>query len=632
MDKRSILAMAAMMIVVTIWLIYNSVNQQPPPLKDAEKGRESTTITQKPAEEPKPAVDTIIKETPVIPDTVSKFEKFGVFAPFTKGNDEFITIENDLVKIVMSKKGATIKGWTLKNYKSWNGQPTQLIWNRGGELYMTFLTKENKKIDTRDLYFTLNNTSGYYKLHGERTLTLTARIDIGNDTSIVKTFKFYGNKYMFDAGVSLSNMDAIIPTRGYNFVWSDGLRYQEMSSVDESAEALAMASISGDVEEINADGADPVISSPHGYIDFVAVKTKYFGAAIIPYPEQSFDGTVDMLGTMYHAKNSGMVEKYTVSLRIPYKEPQQEQLFRVYIGPLEYDLMREYGLMNLMNFGWRIIVRPIGEYFMMPIFRFLYNLIGNYGIALIVFSLLMKIILHPLSIQQLRSAQKMKLLQPEMQKIRERLPDDQQAQQKETMKLYSEYGINPMSGCLPLLLQMPVLYALWSVLRVAIDLRQAPFVFWITDLSLPDTVFTLPFVFLGIKHLSGLALAMGITMFIQQKMTVTDPKQKALVYMMPIMFTLMFSNFPSGLNLYYFMFNLFSIAQQVYINKYSRKRLTLDQLKKMPKKEGWLQKKMREAQGIAESRGKSLPSKYTDTLSKKDGRPQQQRSRKRKKK
>ncbi|OGU11007.1 MAG: hypothetical protein A2X61_00600 [Ignavibacteria bacterium GWB2_35_12] len=632
MDKRSILAMAAMMIVVTIWLIYNSVNQQPPPLKDAEKGRESTTITQKPAEEPKPAVDTIIKETPVIPDTVSKFEKFGVFAPFTKGNDEFITIENDLVKIVMSKKGATIKGWTLKNYKSWNGQPTQLIWNRGGELYMTFLTKENKKIDTRDLYFTLNNTSGYYKLHGERTLTLTARIDIGKDTSIVKTFKFYGNKYMFDAGVSLSNMDAIIPTRGYNFVWSDGLRYQEMSSVDESAEALAMASISGDVEEINADGADPVISSPHGYIDFVAVKTKYFGAAIIPYPEQSFDGTVDMLGTMYHAKNSGMVEKYTVSLRIPYKEPQQEQLFRVYIGPLEYDLMREYGLMNLMNFGWRIIVRPIGEYFMMPIFRFLYNLIGNYGIALIVFSLLMKIILHPLSIQQLRSAQKMKLLQPEMQKIRERLPDDQQAQQKETMKLYSEYGINPMSGCLPLLLQMPVLYALWSVLRVAIDLRQAPFVFWITDLSLPDTVFTLPFVFLGIKHLSGLALAMGITMFIQQKMTVTDPKQKALVYMMPIMFTLMFSNFPSGLNLYYFMFNLFSIAQQVYINKYSRKRLTLDQLKKMPKKEGWLQKKMREAQGIAESRGKSLPSKYTDTLSKKDGRPQQQRSRKRKKK
>jgi len=624
--------MAAMMIVVTIWLIYNSVNQQPPPLKDAEKGRESTTITQKPAEEPKPAVDTIIKETPVIPDTVSKFEKFGVFAPFTKGNDEFITIENDLVKIVMSKKGATIKGWTLKNYKSWNGQPTQLIWNRGGELYMTFLTKENKKIDTRDLYFTLNNTSGYYKLHGERTLTLTARIDIGKDTSIVKTFKFYGNKYMFDAGVSLSNMDAIIPTRGYNFVWSDGLRYQEMSSVDESAEALAMASISGDVEEINADGADPVISSPHGYIDFVAVKTKYFGAAIIPYPEQSFDGTVDMLGTMYHAKNSGMVEKYTVSLRIPYKEPQQEQLFRVYIGPLEYDLMREYGLMNLMNFGWRIIVRPIGEYFMMPIFRFLYNLIGNYGIALIVFSLLMKIILHPLSIQQLRSAQKMKLLQPEMQKIRERLPDDQQAQQKETMKLYSEYGINPMSGCLPLLLQMPVLYALWSVLRVAIDLRQAPFVFWITDLSLPDTVFTLPFVFLGIKHLSGLALAMGITMFIQQKMTVTDPKQKALVYMMPIMFTLMFSNFPSGLNLYYFMFNLFSIAQQVYINKYSRKRLTLDQLKKMPKKEGWLQKKMREAQGIAESRGKSLPSKYTDTLSKKDGRPQQQRSRKRKKK
>jgi YidC/Oxa1 family membrane protein insertase len=225
----------------------------------------------------------------------------------------------------------------------------------------------------------------------------------------------------------------------------------------------------------------------------------------------------------------------------------------------------------------------------------------------------------------------MKLLQPEMQKIREKYPDDNQAQQKETMKMYSEYGINPMSGCLPLLLQMPVLYALWSVLRVAIELRQAPFVLWITDLSLPDIIFTMPFEFIGIKHFSGLALLMGITMFIQQKMTITDPKQKALVYMMPVMFTLMFSSFPSGLNLYYFMFNLFSIVQQVYINKYSRKRLSLDQLKKMPKKEGWLQKKMREAQNIAESRGKTLPSKYTDTL-KKDGRPQQQRPQKRKKK
>jgi YidC/Oxa1 family membrane protein insertase len=154
---------------------------------------------------------------------------------------------------------------------------------------------------------------------------------------------------------------------------------------------------------------------------------------------------------------------------------------------------------------------------------------------------------------------------------------------------------------------MPILYALWSVLKAAIDLRQANFALWITDLSLPDSIFTLPFPILGISSLSGLAIAMGATMFIQQKMTITDPKQKALVYMMPIMFTLMFSNFPSGLNLYYFMFNLLGILQQVYMNKFSKNKLTLADLKRMPKKEGWIARKMREAQEIAASQGRTIP-------------------------
>ena len=170
------------------------------------------------------------------------------------------------------------------------------------------------------------------------------------------------------------------------------------------------------------------------------------------------------------------------------------------------------------------------------------------------------------------------------------------------MKIYSEYGINPAGGCLPLLLQMPILYALWALFSGSIDLRQAYFGLWMTDLSRPDIILELPFTIplLNLTHFTGLALLMGITMFIQQKMTVTDPRQKNMAYMMPIMFTLMFANFPAGLNLYYFMFNLLSIGQQFYINKLSPKKLTLEDLKRMPKKEGWLQKKMKEAQQIAE--------------------------------
>jgi len=137
------------------------------------------------------------------------------------------------------------------------------------------------------------------------------------------------------------------------------------------------------------------------------------------------------------------------------------------------------------------------------------------------------------------------------------------------MKLYQTYGINPAGGCLPMLLQMPILFALFTFFNVAIELRHEPFIWWITNLSSPDVIFTLPFKIplFGVSSVSGLALLLGITMFLQQKQTVKDPSQAAMVYLMPIMFTLMFMNFSSGLNLYYLMFNLFSIAQQEIYNR-----------------------------------------------------------------
>ncbi len=227
--------------------------------------------------------------------------------------------------------------------------------------------------------------------------------------------------------------------------------------------------------------------------------------------------------------------------------------------------------------------------------------------VILIFSLIMKLLLYPFTITQMRSAQKMQLIAPEMQAAKEKYKDDPKLQQQETMKIYSQYGVNPAGGCLPLLLQMPILYALWSVMSNVIDLRQADFIFWIHDLSLPDYIIEFPFSILGITHLSGLSLMMGITMFLQQKMTVVDPRQKAMVYMMPVMFTLMFSYFPAGLNLYYLTFNVLGIAQQYWMNNFSKKKLTLEDLKKAPKKEGWFQRKMREAQEMAQAQGKIPP-------------------------
>lgn len=643
MDKRNLLALVLITIIITGWLFWqsmNSVKQRPEDTLRDTTGQVVPT-REKPDKDmiPSKSDPTARVEEPieVAEDTTGTQNPdliYGrYFSQFASGKREIVTIETELVKAVISSKGATILRWELKDFKKWDGEPTQLLWEKGGgQLYPKFLTSDAKKIDTRNLFFELDNQKDYYKIKGDQKLTLTAKLDLGNNKSLIKRYTFHGNTYTIDTEIKLENLDDVLhSSRGYEYYWSGGLRYQEKNSVDESNEALVMASLGGEIEEIDASDIGEDVGTGNsgltGRIEYTAIKTKYFTAAIMPVPNGSFDGTVDLWGTSREIlkgaqKYNSTVEYYDMSYRIPYNGGVRTDSFRVYIGPIDYDIVKDYGLEQVVNLGWKWIVRPIGEYFMLPIFRFIHNFIPNYGFAIIIFSLLMKILLYPLSIQQMQSARKMKLLAPEMEKLREKYKDDQSQQQKETMKLYSEYGINPAGGCLPLLLQMPILYALFTIMRTAIDLRQADFMLWITDLSVPDTLIDLGFKLplIGLDQFSGLALLMGITLFFQQKLTITDPRQKAMVYMMPVMFTLMFSAFPAGLNLYYFVFNLFGIIQQIYINKYSKNQPTLADLKKSPKKEGWLQKKMREAQEITEARSNPGSGKpYQSKKKKKSG-------------
>jgi YidC/Oxa1 family membrane protein insertase len=609
MDKKSIIAIVLITIILTIWTFYISVREVPPPTSSKHAPKDTTAIPTQ--------VENIQKDTSVAisSDSLNIVNEYGKeFARFVGGIENIITIENDLIKAKISSKGATILSWNLKKFKTWNGHPSQLIWAKGGTPSLRFNTRDNLVIDDRNLnYVFVNNQSSYSKISGDDSLVLLASIEFAPGHSITKKYIFYGNKYHFRTEIVLDNVDEYINPRGYLLQWYDGLRYQEANSIDESSEAKAIASFNGEIEELDATSQEPAQISPSGKLDFVAVKTKYFTAAIIPTPYQSYDGTVRISGYSKPVEDNGTIEKYNITLGFPYRGGYQKKEFDIYIGPIDYGIVHEYGISAVVNFGWRFLVRPIGEYFMLPIFKLIYYFIGNYGISIIIFALLMKIILYPLSISQMRSAQRMQLLAPEMTKIREQYKDDHQKQQQAIMKLYSEYGINPMGGCLPLLLQLPILYALWAVLRTAIELRQAPFILWITDLSLPDYIINMPFPIFGIKHISGLAILMGVTLFLQQKMTLTDPRQKAMIYILPILFVFLFSNFPSGLNLYYFMFNLFSIAHQTYLNKYSKKKLTLADLKRAPKKEGWFQRKLREAQEIAESQGRRLPGQPPST-------------------
>ncbi len=610
MDKNNLIGLVLITLIVTGWLVWSSVNEKPVPTELEEKPDSTEEVVEK-------AAPPEIEETSV-ESKQDAMQVYGeTFAPFATGDYEVITVETDKVIAKLSTKGGDIIEWKLKDYEKWDDVQTQLIREREGELYLSFLTYDNKKIDTRDLYFDIDNDKSYYRISGGKPLTLTATLEPEPGKKIIKKFTFHGDKYHVDNKIILQNMDKIIPNRGYNYIWSGGLAYQEKNSVDESSQAKAMVQMYGEVEDLDATEEEIQEKSATGVIDYVGIKIKYFGMAIIPQPYRDMDGTVDMAGRTLKfskpkMKYNSTLETYDVSVRVPYRGGTQTQDFKVYIGPLEYDVVHAYGLEKMIYFGFEFGIRQIGEFFLRPIFTFIHDIIPNYGIVLIIFSILIKILLYPLSVQQMRSAAKMKLLAPEMQRIRDKYKDDNTKQQQEIMKMYSKYGVNPMGGCLPLVLQMPILFALWQFLRSSIQLRQESFILWIHDLSTPDVLFELPFKFIFIDHISGLALLMGITMFIQQKLTITDPRQKGMVYIMPVMFTLLFSNFPAGLNLYYFFFNIWSILQQVYINNFSKNKPTLEEMKKSPKKEGWFAKKMREAQEIAESQGKTAPGKYSD--------------------
>lgn len=596
MDRNNITAFILIAIVVGGYMFYTSSNQKPLTNKNLK-----ALQTQQAIEDQSKNTQTA-PEIKQAPDSAFSSDRFGkFFSKFYTKSTDIVEIETDLYKAKISSRGATILRFELKNFKKWSGYQTQLINDSLGEFSMSFLTLDGKRVDTRDLSFVFDEeTKNNIVLKGKESFTLKARLKIAEGKEIIRTIKFVGNEYILDHNIELVNLDDVIPQRGYNLAWHNGLRYQEENSVDESSEAHAMTSRGGELEELKVDEDKKKESTQTGKVDFTAVKIKYFMAAIIP---NDFDGTTDLAGSREHHSDNGLVEKYEMNYRIPYKGGVQTNSFKTYIGPLEYETVNKYGLGRTINFGWWII-RYIGEYFMMPIFNFLHKFIPNFGITIIIFSIFMKLVLYPLSITQMKSVAKMKLLQPEMDKLRAKYKDDQTASQKATMALYGEYGINPMGGCLPLLLQMPILYSLWAVLRTNIELRQSSFIWWMTDLSVPDVIFNFGFSFLGISFISGLSLLMGITMFFQQKMSVTDPNQKGMVYIMPVMFTFMFSSFPAGLNLYYFMFNVWSISHQYWINNHSSSTLTLAEMKAAPKKEGWFQKKMKEAQALAEEQGK----------------------------
>jgi YidC/Oxa1 family membrane protein insertase len=567
MDKQSTIGFVLIAAVLMAWMWYSSPKQNAnkQELRSAtEKVKDSVHAS---GASPAPMQAAVSRKEASTPhDTLGKY-----FAAAASGAEHFITIETDNYRAVLSTRGGVIRSWELRKYKTWDGRPVELVAAAAqGDFSLLFNTTDGKLINTRNLFFdTPVRSSQNIVLTGTDEYTASFVLKVGNG-AIVKTLKFKNGDYTFDASVTLNGMQQIIANYEYQIIWESGLQYAEHNSVDESQSAKAFAYAGGELTEIDAakEGEAPV-SNTNGSTDWVAARTKYFAVAMISTDKKAQGAYLE--GRHQLAPNGGAMEHYSVGLKVPYKNGTEETAtFTVFLGPLDFTLIKSYGrgLDNILSMGWSWI-RPLNNYIFMPLFGLIHLVVPNYGIVIIIFSILIKVALHPLNKNSMKSMKKMQALQPMMEELKAKYKDEPAKMNEQVMKLYKDYGVNPAGGCLPLLLQMPILYALYTLFTASINLRQANFFWWITDLSVPDVIVKLPFTvpLFGMTAISGLAFFMGITMFIQQKMTVTDPRQKSMVWMMPIMMWLLFNSFPSGLNLYYFVFNILSIGQQMIVNK-----------------------------------------------------------------
>ena len=617
MDRNTTIAFILIGAILVLWFYFNT-----PSPEDIQKGKPADTTAVKIdsssiiKEKKEAAVDTVNlqKNKPVTVESDSL--RYGKYFAASSEKEKIITIENKYVLIEFSTKGANIRKYYLKQFNNWysansrDGEDfykthVQLIdYSEGDPYNLSFVTSDGKAISTSDLVFNSDSVKSKYKIAEKDSLVLSFRLSAGDNSYIVKKFTFYGNKYSFESEIDLVNMTNLISNNSYDLVWNSGLRFVEENSVDEANYSDASVYYGGEQVIVDASSVgEKVTKDFNGRVDWIAVRNKYFAAIIAPKDPDAVNGAY-IEGNRKSVGKNGLKEDYSLRINVPFKNTDFEKSsFTVYMGPVDYDRLKEYGekftaIVDFGSFfGLKFIVRPIAEYVLLPLFNFLHTFIPNYGFVIIVFSLIIKFVLYPLTKTSYQSMKKMQLLQPKIAEIKEKYKDDAQKLNKETMKLYQTYGVNPAGGCLPLVLQMPIFIALWGLFKTAIELRQQPFILWIKDLSAPDVITQLPFKLplFGIDQISGLALLMGVTTFVQQKMSVKDPKQAGLVYIMPVMLTIMFMSFPSGLNLYYFMFNVFSIAQQYYIN-HKHDGMELVPVKNPNKKKGFMSKLMEAAE------------------------------------
>jgi len=467
-----------------------------------------------------------------------------------------VTIDTDFFTASLTENGGAIESFVLKDYKETiesDSPGMQLVKVDGSQGYpMQFSWGSVAPANT---FYEAGETE--LKFQGKTgTVRMVGR---GNGLEIVKNYTFSKDSYLVELSVSVKNISSSV-LQGAASLHQSNVPFRKSKTKSRYNFSGPAYYMNQSLVEMKSKLYKEGSATVNGEMDWVGYESTYFISAILPQKESARTMTVQSLG------EDGI--KMHINSTLDTLQPGEEKVYtyKLFLGPKKLDILKSVGsnLNKAVNFGWfDVIAQPT-----LYLLNFFHGIFKNYGIAIILVTVIFKAVFWPITQKGLKSMKNMQKLQPKMAKLKEKYKDDPAKMNQEVMNLYKTYKVNPLGGCLPMVLQIPVFFALYKVLLMCIELRHAPFMLWITDLSAPDR---LP-IGVDIPYVGGipvLTLLMGASMFLQQKMTPTtaDPTQAKIMMFLPVLFTFMFVNFASGLVLYWFVNNLLAIFQQQMINR-----------------------------------------------------------------
>jgi len=576
MDRNQTIGLVLIAVILIVYSLVFRPPSQEEPLEFADTASVEQVNPGTPVQETQPT--EVIDQSE---NTSELSSKFGPFAAAMQGEEQSFVIETEKAKYTFSNKCSRIKTVDLTEYLTFDKKPLILFDETTAQQALNIVTTKGI-IDLNSLYFSTNSSDKTVSANGSTTVKFVA--NLGDGSSVEKTYTISSEKYDIDYQIKINGLRNSIISDDATLVWSDTMKRFEKNLEDaRNKTTLRYFTLSEDSDNLSATSKDPQREIITDTVKWLSFSQKFFNSGIIS--EKGFTGAT--IGST-PGLDSATVKSGLMELSMPITDLYEGANLRYYFGPNSYKGLKEVteGYEDNVYMGYKL-VSWVNKYIIVELFGFLEKYISNYGVIIMIIVLLVKLALFPLSRKSYLSMAKMKALKPELDAMKEKLGGDAQKMQQEQMKLYRQVGVNPISGCIPLVLQMPILFAMFFFFPNSIELRQQSFL-WATDLSTYDVLINLPFTipFYG-SHVSGFTLLMTLSTLLytwsnNQVSSVQGP-MKSIGYFMPIIFMFVLNSYSSGLSFYYFVSNIITFGQQTLIRRFvdeDKIRATLEENKK----------------------------------------------------